>query len=244
MEPAVTGLHEGPWGLSSLKGNTSPDSFYIWFSGNDTLDQNSVSKLEFHVDNFAWKSQKRYLKVTLKTYPLYPFSDSVLGVWDLESGPGEPKTFPYSLSLNWDFDWNQINTLEKEGFFYDGVLPLGIEFSLYKDSLKTFSGSHTEGILYRPNMGQVKSFLINIKPRNSFSAIYPNPFSKKIFIGFSIPKISHIRITDFSGRLIKQMIKSRFWDGKTQNGVSVPPGPYIITGFSSTTQQRFIVIKK
>lgn len=68
--------------------------------------------------------------------------------------------------------------------------------------------------------------------------VYPNPFSDRVAVEFSLPKTGavDIRVMDLFGREIAQLAKgtmaqginTTFWDGRTQTGGSVPNGVYLI----------------
>ena len=68
--------------------------------------------------------------------------------------------------------------------------------------------------------------------------VYPNPFSDRVAIEFSLPKTGavDIRVTDLFGRQVAQLAKgtmaqgmnTTYWDGRTQVGGSLPDGVYLI----------------
>ncbi len=68
--------------------------------------------------------------------------------------------------------------------------------------------------------------------------VYPNPFSERVAIEFSLPKTGAVdmRVMDLFGRQIAQLAKgtmaqgmnTTFWDGRSQSGGSLPDGVYLI----------------
>jgi hypothetical protein len=68
--------------------------------------------------------------------------------------------------------------------------------------------------------------------------VYPNPFSATMIVNYMVPKEGKttVRIYDLKGNLVKELVSETLssgeylteWDGKGENGASVPAGNYFL----------------
>lgn len=169
---------------------------------------------------------------------------------DIDNGSGWWKTLD-------EFNGNQSTWTQASYLLNDyNAQTIRMRFRLVSDYGTTAEGWYIDDISVPTDIG-VKERISRSRSQTPLLQVYPNPFSKKTDIRYSIghgAESIELKIFDISGRLIKQFPRFThdalrpthiFWDGTDDRGMCVASGVYFVKLESGKTElmQKVILLK-
>lgn len=178
-----------------------------------------------------------------------------------QSGASNHEVSPW-YTVDW-YGWKLISwNMIEDGtgsWIGDGSLNGNLRFDSFQ--LSYVNGNISQGSIIIDDLRLVKEVKLNVVDQADIpdefvlKQNYPNPFNPETIIEFSLPSTQNAEVKIFSlmGKHIRTLVQKRLtrgtyslkWNGKDQNGISVPSGVYFYTLKTNTRQltNRMVLLK-
>lgn len=178
-----------------------------------------------------------------------------------QSGASNHEVSPW-VTIDW-YGWKLISwNMMEDGtgtWIGDGSLDGNLRFDSFQ--LSYSPGNISEGHIIIDDLRLVEEVELNILDQANIPVDfvlkqnYPNPFNPETIIEFSLPSMENTEITIYSllGNSVQTLVNKQLpegtytvkWNGKDQNGVSVPSGVYFYSLKTNDRQmtKRMVLLK-